>query len=1178
MNLKRPHLLTFLFATSFLMMSLVWLQAAAVPVNLQCEYQAEPMGIDVTQPELNWQVRSDERGQRQTAYEILVASSAEILRRNQGDLWDSGKVISDETVNTAYSGQPLKSGAQCFWKMKIWDKNGQGSDWCRPASWSMGLLHPADWTAEWISDPLLADPANRPMTPIHCYRSELASRPDAVKWIVLDLGSSQRMDAMDMIPARPQSLNSDFRTAMFPLRFKVEASDDRDFSQAQILVDNTSQDFPNPRKNTCRFQFPAVTARYVRLTVTRLACWDGQDYGIALGGLVIFDGPKFVDVGAGVECSDSIESGLWSKKFLVNGATTVALAPDVAALDAGMPDTIKESTVSRVPMLRREFNLAGKVRRATLSVSARGFYEVRINGQRVGDELLAPGYTDYGVRLQYRTIDVTSLLRQGTNAMGALLGYGWYAGHMNLFEMRCIYGYFPQFIAQLDVDLVDGTHVRLGTDGQWRSTLDGPVRWSDLLDGEGYDCRREIAGWDQPGFDDHAWQPAWSQPRDEVPLVWHRSQPVRIIREFAPVGVKEVRPGVHVYDLGQEITGWCRLKVDGPAGTHVRLRHAEMIAPDGNIDVGSLMGTLQEEDYILDGKGERTLEPHFTYHGFRYVELSGVDGPLKADTLVAVNVRTDAAVAGHFKCSNDLYNQIQSAATWTEANLLFDVPAGCAARSERLAWMGDIRPCVQSLLFNYDTAPLLEKYVTDIRDDQAPDGRFTDIAPQAHLHGTTTCVGSPGWADAGVSLPWEVYVNTGNQRLLSDHFAAARRWVDVIYQSNPDFVWRNHRGMDWGDWMSAGAETPKELGSTAFFAHSADLVSRMAEVLGRQDDAKHYQALFQSIRQAFVKNYVNNAGIIGGNDPGHAVMRDVTDVVRSRAKDGEVNFSVNNDVLGGDPAFKKIKNLHVVVRKGNETQERVFVEGSKVEIGGRNDRPVQIISAAYGYDGIDLGDTQGSYALALHFGLLEEPLRSRAAKRLADLVVAKKYHPTTGFWSSVELLLALSDQGYDEDAAEMLNQRDEPSWGYMAEYNTTFWEAFNANSQNLSLNHWTHSAVSEWLWRNVAGLNPDEEHPGYRSFTIRPRPSRQVKWCQASYDSIRGQIVSDWKCDAHNFALNLTVPPNTTATVYLPASGFAAVTESGKPVAQSQGVTLLHAEDGLVVLQVESGSYEFSSK
>ena len=1161
-------------------MMAVKVAVAATVGDLRCESRDNPLGIDELRPQLSWIIKSDRRSEVQTAYQILVTSTPELLAAGQGDLWDSGKIASDATAQVEYAGQKLSSFARCFWKVRVWDRTGQPSAWSPPASWSMGLLQPTDWIAQWISDPILADPANRPMTPIHCYRSELAARPDAVKWIVLDLGSVKRTDAVDVIPARPRGQSWDFRTPMYPLRFKIEVADNQDFRNARAVVDKTGADFPNPRGDSCRFAFTPVTARYVRLTVTRLSNWDGQVYGLALGGIAVFDGQNSIAIGAGVDCSDSIESELWSKKYLVDGKAAVALV-DAPALDAGMTDTTKKFTVSRVPMLRREFNLAGKVRRATLSVSARGFYEVRINGQRVGDELLAPGFTDYGVRLQYQTHDVTDLLRQGTNAIGALLGYGWYAGHMNLGEMRCIYGYFPQFIAQLDVELVDGTHVRFGTDGQWRSTLDGPVRWSDLLDGEGYDCRREMPGWDKPGFDDHAWQPAWSQPRDEVPLVWDRSQPVRVIREFKPVAVKEVKPGVYVFDLGQEITGWCRLQVDGPAGTHVRLRHAEMVSPDGNLDVGTLMGTLQEEDYILDGKGERTLEPHFTYHGFRYVELSGLPGKLRPDTLVAVNLRTDAAVAGHFKCSNELYNRIQSAAAWTQANLLFDVPSGCAARSERLAWMGDIRPCVQSLLFNFDAAPLLTKYAGDMRDDQLPDGRFTDIAPQAHLRGTTICVGSPGWADAGVSLPWEVYVNTGDKRLLAEHFEAARRWVDVIHASNPDLRWRNNRGMDWGDWMSAGAETPKEIGATAFFAHSADLVSRMAQALGRQEEAERYEDLFQGIRQAFVKNYVNAAGIIGGTSPGKPVMRDVTSIVRSLAKNGKLNFTVNNDVLGGDPALNQIKNLHLIVRNGNksedESEEQTFVEGSKVEMGGQNDQPIEIISAAYGYDATDLGDTQGSYALALRFGLLDEPLRSQAARRLDELVIKNRHHPTTGFWSSVELLLSLSGSGDNEDAAEMLDQREEPSWGYMAGYNTTFWEAFDANTRNLSLNHWTHSAVSEWLWRNVAGLNPDDQHPGYQSFTIRPLPTREVTWCQASYESIRGRIISDWKCDGGKFTLAITIPANTTATVIVPASDPDGVTESGKPAAQSEGVVFLRSEPGAVVYQVGSGAYQFNS-
>ena len=1156
----------------------VTVAAAASVGDPRCEHLHNPAGLDIPQPALSWVITSDRRAETQTAYQVLVASAADLLGADTGDLWDSGKVASAATAQVAYAGRPLASRSQCWWKVRVWDRDGNVSAWSPAASWTMGLLHAADWHAQWISDPVLADPANRPLTPVHCYRSELATRPDAAKWIVLDLGAAKHMDAVDLMPARPNGQNPDFRTAMFPCRFKVETADKRDFSDAHTVVDKTASDQVGPRSNSSRYPFAAASARYVRLSVTRLAQWDGQDYGVALGGFAVFDGAQSIAVGAGVDCSDSMETEQWSKTFLVDGKPAVALAATAPALDAGLPDAKATATVSRVPMLRRDFNLAGGVRRATLAVSARGFYEVRINGKRVGDDLLAPGFTDYGSRLQYQIHDVTHLLRGGSNAIAALLGYGWYAGHLNLFDMKCIYGYFPQLLAQLDVELMDGTKVCLGTDGQWRSTLDGPARWSDLLDGEAYDCRRELPGWDQPGFDDRAWKPAWSQARDATPLVWQRCQPVRAIREVKPAAVKEVKPGTYVFDLGQEISGWCRLKVNGPAGTRVRLRHAELVAADGGLDVGNLWGTLQQEDYILDGKGERTLEPHFTYHGFRYVELTGLTGQLQPDSLIAVNLRSDVAGTGRFECSNDLYNRIQTAAAWTQANMMFDVPNGCAARSERLAWSGDIRPCVQALMFNFDTAAFLNKYAIDQRDEQTADGRFTDIAPHAHLRGCTICVGSPGWADAGVSLPWEVYVNTGDKRLLAQHFDAARRWVDAIHASNPDLRWRTNRGQDWGDWLSAGRATPKEIGATVFFAHSADLVSRMAHVLGRQAEANQYHTLFQGIRQGFVKDHVSPNGIIGGSAGGQPIMRDVTASVRALVKNGQLDFTVTNELLGGDPAVNHLKSLHLTTRNGTAALEQEYGEHAAVRLTGNAGKPVEILSATYGFDAADLGDAQGSYAIALQFGLLDEPLRSLAAKRLAQLVLKNGHHPTTGFWSSSELLLSLSTTGYHADAAAMLNQREQPSWGYMVDHSTTFWEAFNANSQNLSLNHWTHSAVSEWLWRNVAGINPAEQHPGYQSFNIRPLPTKEVTWCNASYDSIRGTIASRWKVAGDQFSLALSVPANTTATVFIPAAVATSVTESARPAAQAEGVKLLRQETHTAVFLVGSGTYQFNSR
>ena len=1053
--------------------------------QLRCEYLQDPEGIDVRTPRLRWRLSSDRRGERQTAYRILVASSTEILSQNRGDLWDSGKVPSAETAQIEYGGLTLTSRQPCVWKVMTWDKAGHGSAWSEAARWSMGLLEREDWQAQWITDAILADPANRPLTPIHCYRSELASSPNVRKWIALDLGTSQAIDSIDLIPARPPALNPDFRTVMFPVHFQIEVADDAAFSNPRLVVDQTKDDFAPPRTTDCLFKFPVVTARFVRLIVTKLACWDAGDYGLALGGLTVNAGDKLVSGGAQVSCSDSLETSLYSRSYLGQNKRAVALAPDSKAVIVDFPGVPLKRTVSRVPMLRRDFTLDGTVKRATLYVTARGFYECHLNGQRVGDHLLDPGYTDCAKRIQYQTFDVTGQVHPGQNAIGVLLGYGWYAGHMNLFENRCINGFFPLLLAQLEVEMADGRQVTLGTDGQWRTTLSGAIRWSDLLDGEGYDCRLETMGWDQAGFDDHDWRPAYSQQRDQVALVAPLAQPVRVIQTMRPVSMKEVKAGVYVYDLGQEITGYCRLKADGVAGQKITLRHGESVAPDGGLSTSNLWGVAAEEDYILDGKGTHVLEPHFTYHGFRYVEVTGLPQPPAFDALVAINIHTDAATIGEFTCSNDLYNRMMSAVRWTQWNMLFDVPAGCAGRSERLAWLGDIRPCVQTAMCNMDTGAFFHKYSIDIRDEQTADGRYCDITPHAHLQGTSICVGSPGWADAGVSLPWQEYVNLGDLRLLQEHYDSAKRWVDFVHGKNPNLLWEQARGSDWGDWLSGGVpSTPKDLGATAFFAHSTDLVSRMAQALGRQEDAARYHELFDQIRLAFAKAYIRADGTIGN-------------------------------------------------------------------------------------------DAEGNYALALQFELLDESLRPRMLQHLLDAIHRANGHPTTGFWSSVEMLLALSDNGANDEAARMINLRTEPSWGYMLDHSTTYWESFDANTKNRSLNHWTHSAIGEWLWKNVAGINPDPDKPGYQSIIIRPRPSKEVTSCRASYDSIRGTTKVQWLQESEKFTLDVTIPAGATAEVYLPTRDRSRIEESGARVDESENVQFLRSDKDTSVFKVDSGSYSF---
>lgn len=1055
--------------------------------SLKCEYRDDPCGIDVLRPRLFWQLHSSRRGECQSAYRILVASDRNLLEHDKANLWDSGRVLSDQTTQIEYSGVLLGSRQECFWKVKAWDKDGRPSEWSDTARWTMGLLRPDEWQANWISDGVLADPLNRPLTPIHCYRSQLAHHSNVEKWIVIDLGTAQKVDSVDIIPARPEGLNGDIRTVMYPLRFKVEVASEQGFSDAHTVVDQTDKDFVAPRTPNCRFAFTGVEARYIRLTITKLAKWACNDYGVALGGFGVYSGQTCVSHTARISCSDSIESGEYSQSFLEKSKSVVELKTDSKAVTIDFPGVPVDHTVSRVPMLRREFTLSEPIRRARLFVTARGFYEFYINGTRIGDQVLAPGYTDYAKRIEYQAYDVTQSLKQGSNALGALLGYGWYAGHMNLHRLRCIDGYFPWLLAQLEIDLADGRRIKIVTDENWKTTLSGPILWSDLLDGEGYDCRRELAGWNESKFDDSRWKTAYCEPLDEVRLVWPRCQPVRRVQTILPISMKEVKPHVFVYDFGQEISGYCRLKVKGAAGTAVKLRHAEKVAPDGMIDVGSLWGVAAEEDYILDGKSDRVLEPHFTYHGFRYVEVTGLTGAPANDALLAIWIHSDLKTVGDFSCSNDLFNLIMNNVRRTQRDLVFDVPAACAGRSERFAWLGDIRPCVQTAIFNMDAAGFFTKYTMDIRDEQTADGRYCDITPHDALRDTDRSVGSPGWADAGVSLPWQVYANYGDRRILEEHYASAKRWVDFVRGNNPDFLWKNARGNDWGDWLSAGTpSTPKEVGSTAFFAHSADLVSKMAAKLGYGDDAARYRDLFEHIRHEFAEAYVTSEGRIAN-------------------------------------------------------------------------------------------DAQGGYALALHFDLLDEPLRSKSAMRLVEGIRRNGYHPTTGFWSSTELLLALSGHGGHSEAARMVNMHTLPSWGYVAENGTTFWESFDAIKRNQSLCHWTFSGVGEWLWRNVAGLNPDPEDPGYRSITIHPRPTQEVSSCRARYLSVRGAIEVEWALRGREFHLDVVVPVGARAKVFFPVGNEDSVREGGMSAKNASGVAFKSMDGGRPVFEVESGRYHFTA-
>ena len=581
-----------------------------------------------------------------------------------------------------------------------------------------------------------------------------------------------------------------------------------------------------------------------------------------------------------------------------------------------------------------------------------------------------------------------------------------------------------------------------------------------------------------------------------------------MVKELSPVEITEPKPGVYVFDLGQNMVGWCRLKARAPAGTKIRLRHTEVLDKDGMIYTANLRDAAQVNEYIWRG-GEAVVEPHFTYHGFRYVEVTGLPDRPPEDTIVGRVFHSSAPDAGAFSCSNELLNKIMHCVEWVQRGNLMSVPTDCPQRTERFGFTGDMQSFSQTAVFNMDMAGFFTKWVRDIRDSQLDDGRFPNLAPHpADLDwlAWANVEFAPAWSDAGTVIPWRVYENYADKRMLERHYESAKRWIEFIHGNNPELLWRNHRGGDYGDWLHgdmtglAGyprgvSAVPKELFATAFFAHSTEIVAKMAQVLRRMEDADKYGTLHARIKAAFNKAYV--------------------------AADGRIT-----------------------------------------------------------------GNTQAGYALALRFNLLDEPTREKAMEHLLEAIKTYKGHPSTGIQATHRMMMELSRNGRHDEAWRLINLRTAPSWGHMVDQGaTTIWERWDGyvegrgfqNPKMNSLNHCALGSVGEWVWRNLAGINPDEDQPGYRHFTIRPRPSGDLTWVKARYDSIRGPIDVDWRHEAGKLTLGITIPANTSATVHVPTTNAAKVLESGRPAAEAAGVTPIATAADAATYQVESGRYVFTS-
>jgi len=537
----------------------------------------------------------------------------------------------------------------------------------------------------------------------------------------------------------------------------------------------------------------------------------------------------------------------------------------------GPPPSPSDSLPSPSPLLRRAFRVDDRVRSARLYVTSLGLYEVYVNGHQVGDQLFAPGWTSYRRRLQYQTYDVTPFVRRGANVVGAMLGDGWYRGNLGFFRQRNIYGLRLALRAQLEIRYESGRTERVVSDTGWKTTM-GPVLASDIYGGETYDARRELSGWASAPFDDRAWTPVALVEPPPAGLVASMSPPVRRVRELRPVQVGRAPSGEMLFDLGQNFTGWVRLRVQGPAGTTVTMRFGEVLDREGNLYTANLRAAGQTDRYTLRGKTREEYEPHFTFHGFRYVAVAGLPAPPDSATITGIAVSSDLAQTGTLVTSDSLLNQLQRNIVWGQRSNFLDVPTDCPQRDERLGWTGDAQVFARTAAFNMDVSGFFAKWLSDVAADQDPSGSVPWVIPNPLGGDSTRFAGTAGWSDVAVIVPWTMYLAYGDRRILERQYPSMRAWVDYARRrAGTDLIWRP--GWQFGDWLALhsddpsypGATTGTDLIATAFLAHSIDLVSRTAAILGRDDDATEYRARFRAMREAFNREFVSRTGRVGEN-------------------------------------------------------------------------------------------------------------------------------------------------------------------------------------------------------------------------------------------------------------------------------------------------------------------------
>ena len=825
-----------LFA-SFLIFTLA---AAASPVHLRTEHLTNPIGIDAPRPQFAWQSDATTPNWIQSAYQLLIASSEKNLSGTQADVWDSGRIDSSDSINILYNGPALKPQTRYFWQVRVWDNNG-GSSTSTPAWFETGLLSPSDWRAQWIRRVDAAD------------ERELAS----VHWLWLP-----NADAKAVAP----ETTAEFR---YPLRLDASSA------RASLHVLATGS-------------FVATVNGVVTGQHSDFGAFDWEEIGPLLkpgdneilikvtsprARPPVTTGPAGFAASLRITSPNGIERHITSDDtwFTRSGTADWQPAQQIGPLTTPFVFANDRHTIvvgpnrlaSEASLFRKDFQLRSAIQSARLTVTALGAYRAFLNGKPVAPQnLLDPGFTDFSKRVLYQTYDVTSMLTRGDNTIAAVLGAGWHGSPMTWAGTRAYPG--PDALrAQLDITLADGSHRTIATDNTWQTTS-APILFSEIYAGEVYDARLETSGWNVPHYHAKNWTNAVHV--DAPNTVQLTAQPNLSIAVSNTIHPNVITPAnaAHpfIYDMGQNMVGNIVLHVHGPRGTIVRMRFAERLNPDGSIYTENLRNATATDIYILSGSGEETYTPSFTFHGFRYVELSGYPGtPTTASIEGIVQNSLESTPSIRFHSSSELLNHMGELGIWGQRGNFVSIPTDCPQRDERLGWMGDAGVFWRTGTYNFDIASFTRKFMLDILDAQTADDAFTNVSP--NLLGPEP--GAPGWSDAGILVPYAAWLQYGDRSLLESSWPNMERFMDFILRTNPEYIRRNQLGNNYGDWLAPDQNTPKDLIATAYWAIIAGDMKEMALALGRKEDADKYQILYDQIADAYRKQYMQPDGSVTGN-------------------------------------------------------------------------------------------------------------------------------------------------------------------------------------------------------------------------------------------------------------------------------------------------------------------------